>query len=109
MSQTTSEDRHAVTTGIVAALDAVPGLRPAVPVSSERMSRWGWDPRDLAVTLTGDAVEVRVVAAELPLRPILDTAASALRPALGGTPWAEAELRLVVTALDPAALSTPVP
>lgn len=108
MSETTSSDRRAATTGIVAALDAVPGLRPAVPVSSERMARWGWDPRELAVTLTDGTAEVRAVVSELPLERVLDGAAAALRAALAGTPWAEAELRMVVTALDPAALTAPV-
>ncbi|MEQ0559355.1 hypothetical protein ABJI51_09770 [Amycolatopsis sp. NEAU-NG30] len=87
---------------IVGALGKVDGLRPATPVSPETT----WLPVDwagLAVDLGPDLVQVRVIATRLPIPPLLDQAAEAVRPVLAGTRWAQARLRLVVTDLDGAA------
>ncbi|SEB38619.1 hypothetical protein SAMN04489727_1237 [Amycolatopsis tolypomycina] len=82
---------------ILGALEAVDGLRPAVPLV--------WDAP--AVDLDPEVVQVRLVATRLPLPPLLDRAAEAVRPVLAGTPWAHARLRLVVTDLDGAAFARP--
>ena len=80
---------------ILGALEAVNGLRPATPESA-------WWP-GTAVDLSAERVEVRLIATRLPIQPLLDRAAEAVRPVLAGTEWADARLRLVVTDLDGAA------
>lgn len=80
---------------IVGALAAVDGLRPA---TSESV----WLP-GAAVDLSAGRVEIRLIATRLPIPPLLDRAAAAVRPVLAGTEWADARLRLVVTDLDGAA------
>ncbi|WP_410608663.1 hypothetical protein [Amycolatopsis sp. lyj-109] len=80
---------------IVGALEMVDGVRPALPVA--------WD--TLAVELGPNVVEIRLIATRLPIPPLLDRAAQAVRPALAGTEWANARLRLVVTDLDGAAFA----
>lgn len=91
---------------IVGALEAVDGLRPATPVSPETT----WLPVDwagLAVDLSADVVQIRLIATRLPLPPLLDRAAAVVRPVLAGTEWENARLRLVVTDLDGAAFARP--
>lgn len=89
---------------IVGALKEIDGLRPATPVSPETT----WLPVDwegMAVDLSAEVVQVRLIATRLPIPPLLDRAADAVRPVLAGTEWAEARLRLVVTDLDGAAFA----
>ncbi|WP_329053794.1 hypothetical protein OG738_12520 [Amycolatopsis sp. NBC_01488] len=91
---------------IVGALEAVAGLRLATPVSPETT----WLPVDwagLAVDLSPEVVQIRLIATRLPIPPLLDRAAAAVRPVLAGTEWADARLRLVVTDLDGAAFARP--
>lgn len=94
---------------IVAAVRSVPGLRPASPVGLER-SRWmPWDPALLSVSLGGTHLEVQLAATRLPLPPLLERAAAAIREAAEPTRWGALPGRLVVTALDAGALSAPAP
>ncbi|MFI5607525.1 hypothetical protein [Amycolatopsis sp. NPDC051903] len=80
---------RAVADGIVAALDEVAGLRPAVALGVAA-----------AVELGPDTVQVRLIATRLPLPPLLEQAEAVVRPVLAGTEWAGAKLRLVVADLD---------
>jgi len=90
----------ALVTALLEALRDVPGLRLSVPTTHTLV------PVDrLAVDIGDTVVELRVVALELPLPPLLARADKALRAALLGTAWANARLRLVVTDLDAAALA----
>ncbi|MEV4050940.1 hypothetical protein AB0J55_07100 [Amycolatopsis sp. NPDC049688] len=82
---------------IVGALEAVDGVRPAVPVA--------WD--GPAVDLGPDVVRIRLIATRLPIPPLLDRAAGAVRRVLAGTAWADVRLRLEVTDLDGAAFARP--
>jgi hypothetical protein len=89
---------------IVGAIEAVAGLRPATPVAPETT----WLPVDwagMAVDLTPELVQIRLIATRLPIPPLLDRAAAAVRPVLAGTEWENARLRLVVTDLDGAAFA----
>ena len=91
---------------IVGALEAVDGLRPATPVSPATT----WLPVDwagLAVDVSAEVVEIRLIATRLPIPPLLDQAAAVVRPVLVGTEWENARLRLVVTDLDGAAFARP--
>ncbi len=91
---------------IVTAIESVAGLRPAIPMGVELagwVSRLG--PRS-AVDLDTGTVEIRVTASALPLPPLLDKLATAVRALLPSTRWADARLRIVVTALDAAALDS---
>ncbi len=92
---------NALVTALLEALRDVPGLRLSVPSTHTLV------PVDrLAITDIGDTVvELRVVALELPLPPLLARAEKALRGALLGTAWANARLRLVVTDLDASAFA----
>ncbi|MGW5383253.1 hypothetical protein [Nocardia sp. NPDC003963] len=90
---------------IIDAVAATPELRPAAPIICEHAGWWPLDPRRYAVGLSATVVEVRVVATGLPLAPLLDSLAAAIRPLLPGTRWESAELRLVVTELDATALT----
>ncbi|MGW5450426.1 hypothetical protein [Nocardia sp. NPDC003979] len=84
---------------IVAAIDAVDGVHPAVPMGLEN-SRWlPWNAGSSAVDLDETAVQLRVVAASLPLRPLIDKLEAAIRPLLDDTPWAGAGLRIHVVDL----------
>lgn len=85
---------------IVGALADVAGLRPATP--SFPMA---WD--GLAVDLGPEVVRIRLIATRLPIPPLLERAAEAVRPVLTGTEWANARLRLEVTDLDGAAFARP--
>ncbi|MEV6830592.1 hypothetical protein [Amycolatopsis sp. NPDC051102] len=87
---------------IVGALNEVDGLRPATPVSPE--TTWlpvSWD--GMAVDLGPEVVRIRLIATRLPIPPLLERAAAAVRPVLAGTEWEKARLRLEVTDLDGAA------
>ncbi|MFJ7211309.1 hypothetical protein [Amycolatopsis sp. NPDC098790] len=84
---------------IVGALETVDGLRPATLVSPETT----WLPVGQAVDLSADVVQIRLIATRLPIPPLLEQAAAAVRPVLAGTEWEGARLRLVVTDLDGAA------
>jgi hypothetical protein len=90
---------------ILAAVNAVPGLRPAMLISQQNASWIPWDWEGSAVSLEPELVQVRVIALCLPLPPLLKLASAAVRPALVGTPWEQAKLRLVVTDIDGAAFS----
>lgn len=90
---------------IIAAVTAHPGVRPAAPLLGERAGLWPFDARGYAVGFTPAVVEVRVVATALPLTPLLDDLAAAIRLLLRGTRWEAAELRVMVTELDKAALA----
>ncbi|WP_040837194.1 hypothetical protein [Nocardia brevicatena] len=90
---------------IFGAVESVTGIQLAIPIVRENSVRCPWDSRKFAVDLAPEVVEVRVVAAALPLPPLLDRAAAAIRAVLAGTAWEGAELRLVVTELDAAAVS----
>ncbi|MBF6436425.1 hypothetical protein [Nocardia cyriacigeorgica] len=90
---------------IIGAVEGISGLRPATPIVRENATWWPWDARKYAVDLTERAVVVRVVAATLPLPPLLDLAGKAIGLVLAGTPWERATLRLVVTELDAAAFT----
>ena len=87
---------------IVGALRTIDGLRPATPVSPETT----WLPVDwegMAVDLSPELVQIRLIATRLPIPPLLDQAAEPVRPVLAGTEWEKARLRLVVTDVDGAA------
>ncbi|WP_372667355.1 hypothetical protein [Amycolatopsis kentuckyensis] len=88
---------------IVGALETVAGLRPATLLSPGTP----WLPVDRAVDLSAEIVEIRLIATRLPLPPLLEQAAAAVRPVLAGTEWEGARLRLVVTDLDGAAFGRP--
>ncbi|MEV5715140.1 hypothetical protein AB0L41_14665 [Amycolatopsis mediterranei] len=81
---------------IVGALAEVDGLHPAT--SSSPVGREG-----TAVDLSPGVVRVRLIATRLPIPPLLDRAAQAVRAVLAGTEWENARLRLVITDLDGAA------
>lgn len=90
---------------IVAAIESVSGLRPTVPPGVDLPQ---WVPRlgpHSAVDLSPDTVEIRVTASLLPLPPLLDELAEAVAALLAPTRWAGARLRIVVTDLDPEAVS----
>jgi hypothetical protein len=89
---------------IIRAIKGVAGLRPATPVSPE--TTWlpvAWE--GMAVDLTPEVVQIRLIATRLPIPPLLDLASEAVRPVLVGTEWENARLRLVVTDLDGAAFA----
>ncbi len=89
---------------IIVAIKGVPGLRPATPVSTGTT----WLPVDwegMAVDLTPELVQIRLIASRLPIPPLLDRATEVVRPVLVGTEWEHAHLRLVVTDLDGAAFT----
>ncbi|MFC9472036.1 hypothetical protein ACWF99_00540 [Nocardia sp. NPDC055002] len=84
---------------IVAAIDSVAGVYPAVPMVLQN-SRWlPWNAGSAAVDLDDTVVQIRVVAATLPLRPLLHELDAAIRPLLDQTPWAAARLRVHVVDL----------
>ncbi|WP_103354027.1 hypothetical protein [Amycolatopsis sp. CA-128772] len=85
---------------IAGALAEVAGLRPATSTLSV-----GGD--GTAVDLSPEVVLIRLIATRLPIPPLLDRAAEAVRPVLVGTAWENARLRLVVTDLDGAAFARP--
>ncbi|MFJ4655695.1 hypothetical protein ACIP5Y_30825 [Nocardia sp. NPDC088792] len=87
---------------LAAALAEVDGVLPAASLTDV-----SWLPkpvRGTAIELGSDLVEIRVIATELPLRPLADRVAAAVAPVLSGTAWADATVRLVVTELGAGAL-----
>jgi hypothetical protein len=95
-----------VTERLLAALRTLEGLRPWSPLrrSRHRPVR-SWQDGALAIDVGAAEVAIRLVATRLPLPPHLDAAEAAVRRALADTGWATACLRLIVTDLDPGALS----
>jgi hypothetical protein len=89
---------------LLEALHGIPGLRPATPATTRVATLVPWNLDVLAVDVTDEVVELRLVALTLPLPPLLRRAEVVLRAALRGTRWESARLRLVVTDLDAAAL-----
>jgi hypothetical protein len=67
-----------------------------------------WDPAGLAVGLADGGLDVQLAASRLPLPPLLDQAAAAIRQATARTAWGALPHRLVITALDAGALAEPV-
>jgi hypothetical protein len=92
---------------LLEALRGIPGLRPATPSTTRAVVLVPWNVDMLAVDVTDEVVELRLVALTLPLPPLLRRAEAVLRAALLGTKWESAMLRLVVTDLDAAALPGP--
>jgi hypothetical protein len=92
---------------LLEALHEIPGLRPATPSATRAATLVPWNVDVLAVDVSDEVVELRLVALTLPLPPLLRRAEAVLRDALRGTKWESARLRLVVTDLDAAALSGP--
>ncbi|QFU89257.1 hypothetical protein [Amycolatopsis sp. YIM 10] len=86
---------------LLTALRKVPGLRPATPATVPSLAWVPWDWDDLAVTVTPELVEIRLVATKLPLPPVLGHAEELLTPVLPPG----ARLRLVVTDIDRVALN----
>lgn len=87
---------------LAAAVAEVDGVLPAASLTDV-----SWLPkpvRGTAIELGSNLVEIRVIATELPLRPLLDRVAAAVAPVLSGTAWAGATVRLVVTELGAGAL-----
>ncbi|WP_405179527.1 hypothetical protein OG225_37960 [Nocardia sp. NBC_01377] len=99
-------DSAAAVEAVITAVDTTTGVRLATPLGVDVPRWWPWDARGGAVDLCPDRIEVRVVAAALPLPPLLDKTADALRTALVGTGWAHARLCVVVTELDSAAFES---
>jgi hypothetical protein len=91
---------------LLAALRAIPGLRPATPLVGAKLP---WDLDLLAVDVGADVVEVRLVALTLPLPPLLQRAESALRQALADAGHPNALLRLVITDVDATAFDRDEP
>lgn len=89
---------------VLDAIEEVEGLRAATPFGLGAVARLPRGGRAYAVDLDPAAVEIRLVAATLPLRPLLDQLTAAVRSRLHGTEWAKATVRLVVTELDASAL-----
>jgi hypothetical protein len=89
---------------LLEALHEIAGLRPATPSVTRAATLVPWNVDVLAVDVTDEVVELRLVALMLPLPPLLRRAEGVLRAALRGTKWESARLRLVVTDLDAAAL-----
>ena len=88
---------------IVAAIESVAGLHPApAPAlpNATWLSRRG---NRSAVDLTPSEVEIHVVAAALPLPPLVEKLTAGVRELLVDTSWSAAALRVVVTGLDPGA------
>jgi uncharacterized alkaline shock family protein YloU len=106
--QPPGESRAGVCAAVVRAVRSVPGLQPASPALPQRARWMRWDPAILAVSLTDSHLEVQLAATRLPLPPLLEQAAAAIRQATAPTRWAALPHRLVVTALDATALDATV-
>jgi hypothetical protein len=89
---------------LVAALDNIPGLRPATQAGPTSLG-WNWD--GLAVDVThgagGGQVVIRAVATRLPLPPIIRQAEHALLAVVAAAGLPVARLRLEITEIDGAA------
>lgn len=92
---------------LLAALDRVPGLRPATPAKAGPTS-WGWTWDAMAIDVAHDAVDanggqlvvVRVVATQLPLPPVVRRAEEALLAVLAASDLPVTRLCLEITDLD---------
>ena len=93
-----------LTERLLAVLGKEAGLRPATPASQPSLAWVPWDLDTMAVDVAADAVEIRVVAMELPLPPVLNRAQRALRAVVDDSVFATASLRLVVTDIDASAV-----
>lgn len=102
------DSRAEVCAAVLRAVRSVPGLQPASPVRPERARWMPWDPAGLAVGLDDGGLEVQLAASRLPLPPLLDQAAAAIRQATARTAWGARPHRLVIAALDAGALAVPV-
>lgn len=91
---------------IVAAVDSVDGVHPAVPLGLQNNQWLPWNAGNAAVDLDDAVVQIRVVAATLPLRPLLHALEAAIRPVLDQSPWAAALLRVHVVDLHADAFAT---
>ncbi|WP_031464834.1 hypothetical protein [Sciscionella sediminilitoris] len=89
---------------LLAAVSTVDGLRPATPATVPKTVRAAWNVDTLAVDVSAELVEIRLVAAKLPLPGLLAELENAVRPILADSEVPEARLRLVVADLDRAAL-----
>ena len=96
---------------LLAALDGVPGLRPATLARPARLPwEWNWDALAIDVTndpeaAGGQIVVVRAVATRLPLRPVIGQAEEALLAVLAASALPITRLRLEITDLDGTALA----
>jgi hypothetical protein len=88
---------------LLAALDEIPGLRPATLAKAGR-TPWGWNWDALAIDVTHEAgdgqVVVRVVATRLPLPPVVRQAEQALLAVLTASGLPVTRLRLEITDID---------
>jgi len=94
-----------------AALDGVPGLRPAT-LAKAGLTSWGWNWDALAIDVTpdltheadgGQVVVVRVVATRLPLPPLVRHAEQELLAVIAASDVPVTRLRLEITDIDGAA------
>jgi hypothetical protein len=89
-----------ITNRLLAAIRDVDGLRPAAP-ARQQPTRWlAFDAGAMAIDVSAELVEIRVVATALPLPPLLKKAEAECRAALAGSKWADAGLRMIVVDLD---------
>ncbi|GAA1715918.1 hypothetical protein [Fodinicola feengrottensis] len=95
--------RTDLTDHLLAALASLPGLRPATPPVNASFGRWSLE--TLAIDVDEKSVRIRLVATALPLPPLLAHATAVLEPVLAASSYAQAQLRLIVTDLDAAALA----
>lgn len=89
---------------VAAAVAAVGGVALLVPLRAQAI-RWDTADAALAISFSDGAVEARLVAHRLPLPPLLDAAAAAVRSALAGTGHEASRVRLVVARLSERALA----
>jgi hypothetical protein len=97
--------RAELTASLLSALRDVPGLRAATPSTTAVAANLPWDIDVMAVDISEDVVEIRIVALSVPIPPLTEAAGAVLRAVLAGTAWENASLRLVVTDVDAAALT----
>jgi hypothetical protein len=97
---------------LLAALEQVPGLRPAALATEPTPWGWNWDALAIDITndntpstdaVEGQTVVVRVVATQLPLPPLVRHAEQALLPVLAASTLPVSRLRLEITDIDGAA------
>lgn len=92
---------------LLAALDGIPGLRPATLAKAARTA-WGRNWNALAIDVThqtgdagrGQVVVVRVVATRLPLPPVVRQAERALLDVVTASGLPVTRLRLEITDID---------
>ena len=94
-----------LTERLLDALRTEPGLSPATPANVPVVP---WDLDAFAVDVDPELVEIRVVALELPLPPLLERAHRALRAIVDDSPFKTAVLRIVISDIDAAAVTFPV-